>query len=445
MKNITIKLLNILRYFKLNKEVTNSLLTSIPLWIASFIVGGAAVLYAKVFAWAEAAGIGLFAARPLLLFFVTPACFVISWMIVHKYAPFARGSGIPQVSAALELPTTDQEKISRLMGLRVIVVKIISTIILIFGGGAIGREGPTIQIAGSIFRTVGKYLPNRLPKNSEQLMILTGSAAGLAAAFNTPLGGIVFAIEELSKSHFTSFRATLITSVIIAGITAQMILGPYLYLGYPVVSANAALTLTWLVLLVAVSAGACGAVFSMLVLWIIGMRKRMKTSWVQMASVAGMGMLIAFFGYFASPAVLGSGKDSMIALLFASEKVPDVLLAPARFLGPLLSFSCGAAGGVFAPALSSGAAIGATIAHYFPQSPEQTNILILAGMVSFLTAVTRSPFTSSILVLEMTDRHAIIFFLMFAGLMSYGAAWLIDTRSLYDRLKEMYLEEVNAA
>src|SRR5690606_6736573 len=93
--------------------------------------------------------------------------------------------------------------------------------------------GPTIQIAGSVFRKVYEYLPAWWPRISKKNMILTGAAAGLSAAFNTPLGGIVFAVEELAKIHINYFKTALFTAIIIAGLTAQTLAGSYLYLGYP--------------------------------------------------------------------------------------------------------------------------------------------------------------------------------------------------------------------
>jgi H+/Cl- antiporter ClcA len=105
----------------------------------------------------------------------------------------------------------------------------------------------------------------------------------------------------------------------------------------------------------------------------------------------------------------------------------------------LLSFTTGSAGGVFAPALGAGASIGSLISSWFHLSDSDTNLLILCGMVSFLTGVTRTPFTSAILVLEMTDRHSVIFHLMLAGMVSSLASLLIDKHSLYERLKLQYM------
>jgi H+/Cl- antiporter ClcA len=111
--------------------------------------------------------------------------------------------------------------------------------------------------------------------------------------------------------------------------------------------------------------------------------------------------------------------------------------------GTLVSFTTGAAGGIFAPALGAGASVGSLIAGWFKVSDNNANMLILAGMVGFLTGVTRSPFTSVILVLEMTDRHNVIFHLILAGMIASLVSILIDKHSLYDHLKVQYIKELN--
>jgi H+/Cl- antiporter ClcA len=431
----------ILKNLRTRRDVMENLMRSIPLWIASLVTGTVAVLYAKLFTAAEHAGFALFADRPWLLFIVTPAAFVISWYLVARFAPFAVGSGIPQVIAALEISGTAADRqVPRLLGLKVLLVKIASSVILVGGGGAVGREGPTIQISGALFRFVSRLLPVSWPAYSERVMILTGSAAGLAAAFNTPLGGIVFAIEELSKRHFNSFRTTLLSAVIIAGITTQMLLGPYLYLGFPKVG-GPTLALFGLVVMVSLLTGFLGAGFSRLIFALIGFRRRLVQMRSKLLVALGAGLLLGAMAYFFSPVVLGSGKETIVSLLFENGEIRNPGIAALRYAGPLISFSFGGAGGVFAPALAEGASIGAAVSYFFGLQPHQANVLILSGMVGFLTAVTRSPFTSSILVLEMTDRHSVIFFLMLAGLISSSAAWVVERRSLYERLKGAYLKE----
>ncbi|MES2456609.1 MAG: chloride channel protein [Bacteroidota bacterium] len=217
-----------------NKGYKNSILQAIPFWGASIITGLIAVIYTKLFLLAESVTKYIYHEHAWGLFILTPLCFLLAWWIVVRYAPFARGSGIPQVVAAIQITGPNKEsQVSRFLSIRVMLVKITSSLIMAAGGAAIGREGPTIQIAASVFKKVNDLLPVWWPKVAKKNMIITGAAAGLAAAFNTPLGGIVFAIEELTRTHFSYFKTAIFSSVIIAGLTAQGILGPYLYLGYP--------------------------------------------------------------------------------------------------------------------------------------------------------------------------------------------------------------------
>jgi H+/Cl- antiporter ClcA len=113
-------------------------------------------------------------------------------------------------------------------------------------------------------------------------------------------------------------------------------------------------------------------------------------------------------------------------------------------IGPAVSFTSGGAGGIFAPALSAGASIGSVISGWIELTPNETNVVILSGMVAFLTGITRAPFTSAIIVLEMTDRHSLIFHLMLAGMVSSIVSLMISRRSLYDALKTTYLTEIRS-
>jgi H+/Cl- antiporter ClcA len=310
---------------------------------------------------------------------------------------------------------------------------------MVLGGGAIGREGPTIQIAGSVFRMVNKWTPSSWPKLSKQSFILTGAAAGLAAAFNTPLGGVVFAMEELAKIHIRFFRTALFSAVIIAGLTAQGLLGPYLYLGYPDVN-NLKFTIFFGVATTAILAGVAGSLTSKGILKLMRWKKSFnKTKTIAFIVVAGL--IIATLAFFVNNQILGSGKVLMNTALFTNNKYYPWHTMFMRMLGSIICFNTGAAGGVFAPALAAGASIGSYVASVSQMMGGNANILILSGMVGFLTGVTRTPFTSAILVLEMTDRHSVIFHLMIAALLSNIAGLIIDKHSLYEQLKKDYVEE----
>ena len=425
-----------------NEKLKNNLLQAIPFWIASLLTGLVAVLYTRLFALAEKGTAYILHWHVWLFFIVTPVCFLVAWWVVRQFAPFARGSGIPQVMASIELATPKyNDKVNKLLSLRVIFIKIVSSLIMAFGGGVIGREGPTIQVAGSIFRKVNEWLPRWWPKISKRNMIMTGAAAGLAAAFNTPLGGIVFAVEELTRTHISYFKTALFTAVIIAGLTAQALLGPYLYLGYPDMGSLSG-SIFFGVVLVAIPAGLAGAGMSKIILRLFAWKASFKLQRQHVFYIICCAVLLAATAFFIDERVLGSGKELMTTSLFTGHKYNPWYMPILRFVGPLLSFTTGASGGVFAPALSAGASIGATISGWLHLSAANSNLLVLAGMVGFLTGVTRTPFTSAILVLEMTDRHNVIFHLMLAGMVAGLVAMVIDRHSFYDHLKYQYLREV---
>jgi H+/Cl- antiporter ClcA len=332
--------------------------------------------------------------------------------------------------------------IDKLLGFRIIFIKVLSSLIMAVGGGAIGREGPTIQIAASIYKIVYQLLPKWWPKIAKKNMMVTGAAAGLAAAFNTPLGGIVFAIEELTKTHFSYYKTAIFSSVIIAGLSAQALLGPYLYLGYPKID-NLSGYIFLGVALVAIISGLCGSGMSKLVLFIFAFKAKFKFNGHHVVYVIICSLILISLAFFVDKSVLGSGKEIMETTLFTSHKYVSWYTPLLRIAGTLVSFTTGAAGGIFAPALGAGASVGSLVASWFKLSDTNANMLILAGMVGFLTGVTRSPFTSVILVLEMTDRHNVIFHLILAGMIASLVSILIDKHSLYDHLKVQYIKDLN--
>lgn len=415
-------------------------LQAIPFWIASLLTGLVAVGYTKLFTYAENLLQYVLNWNQLVILFISPVCFFLAWWLVQSFAKNAGGSGIPQVMAAIELSTpVHDSKVKKLLSFRIIIVKVASSLLMVLGGGAIGREGPTIQIAGSVFKMVNNWIPATWPKLSRQSFILTGAAAGLAAAFNTPLGGIVFAMEELSRIHIRFFRTALFSAVIIAGLTAQGLLGPYLYLGYPDVK-GLGFVIFAAVAITAILTGILGSLMCKVILRIIKWRQTFSKQ-KAVLFVIGAGVVVALLSYFLNNEILGSGKELMNRTLFTAGKDVSWHTVVMRVTGPIIAFNTGASGGIFAPSLAAGASTGAFVSGLFHFAGANANILILSGMVGFLTGVTRTPFTSAVLVLEMTDRHSVIFHLMLAALLSNAVALLIDKHSLYEQLKKNYLND----
>lgn len=431
--------------FQKRKKLFLLFLYSTPFWITSIIIGVISVGYAKLFAYAERLAHQLFAYQPLYIFVWAPLLFLIATVIVKKAAPYARGSGIPQVMAAIELSKTENRSlIDKLLSIKIVIVKIISSVLMVLGGGAVGREGPTIQIASSIFKSVNRLLPKNWPKVSEVTMIITGAAAGLAAAFNTPLGGIVFSIEELSKSHISRYRTQLFTAIIIAGLTAQYYLGSYLYIGYPEAGSDN-FSVFLLLLLVAFLSSILANFMSKSILLFFSWKKKLPEFVATYLLPVFLGLTFAVLVYYFGVSMMGSGKELINDSLFSQGKDMHWYTPLLRTIGPVLSFSTEAAAGIFAPSLSAGASVGAVVADFFQIYQKEANVLILGGMVAFLTGVTRSPFTSAILVFEMTNSHELIFYLLFAAMVSNVISFAFDRYSFYDRIKHRITDELSEA
>ncbi len=418
----------------------------IALWAAALIVGCFAVGFASLIAWAEHWSITFFSKRGPWLFAVAPLAMWLGWWVVHRFAPEAKGSGIPQVMATLDGRESPEYHAfhEQVLGVRVVIVKVISALLCVLGGGAVGREGPTIQISAAIFHLARKGI-RRLGFEDTQgsdHWVVAGSAAGIAAAFNTPLGGLVYAIEELASVHFHRFKTSLIASVILAGLAAQALAGTYLYLGFPKVGVVEAWRLMPLTILVGATCGLAGGLMGQWLVRLGSIRSQIKSfkslSWIAI----GSGLLLALWAVFLDPQVMGPGKEVVVSLLFPGEEntVHGGILALSRFAGVLISYFSGCAGGIFAPSLAAGASLGGWLAELVGVgNPVQ---LALLGMTAFLTGVTRAPFTAFVLVLEMTDRHSIIFPLMTSALVAYATSRLVHRKGFYEQMRDQYVAKL---
>lgn len=411
-----------------------------PYWASALIVGLVAVSYTKIISLSESFANHIYQSTPEYLFFITPLFFLVSWALVHFLAPEAKGSGIPQVMAAVEIIEKNHqpEKVEKLLGIKIAIVKILSSVIALLGGGAIGREGPTLQISASIFYFASKRINIFKKYITVETWIITGAAAGLAAAFNTPLGGLVYAIEELATQHLNKFKSSLITAVIISGFASQMISGPYLYLGYPKILPME-MELIPTVVIISILCGMLGALFGKIIFNLA----KLKTQYINSAKLLALvsifcGLLTAAIIYFVDHRFMGSGKELLLSLLFTEEK-SELHVTVLRFFAPILTYISGGAGGIFAPSLAAGGSIGNYIATL--ASSSNSNLCTLLGMIAFLTGVTRAPFTAFILVLEMTDRHSSIFPMMLAAVLANNFAKIFGEKSFYDLIKETYLPE----
>jgi H+/Cl- antiporter ClcA len=407
----------------------------IVFWIGALAVGVISVGFAWLAARAQQ-GFGRVAAlSPWLPLVVTPLGFMISAWVCRRVFPGAQGSGIPQAIAARQF--RDPERRARLLSIRLAAGKIVLTVIGLASGASIGREGPTVQVGASIMLQVARWGGT----GRERGLILAGSAAGIAAAFNTPLAGIVFAIEEMSRAYETRTSGLVLSTVILSGLASLGLTGNYLYFG----QTNASLVgfEDWVaVALCGIGGGALGAAFSRLVLAgsarINGFLARHGDR--RALLVAGLcGVGVAIIGLVTQGGTWGTGYEQARG---AVEGVPLALdFAPLKLLATLLSSLAGIPGGIFAPSLSVGAGFGSAVAHLLPGATP--GAVVVLGMAGYFAGVVQSPITAFVIILEMTADHTMVIPLMLAAMLGYGVSRLLCPEPLYHALAENFRKSLS--
>lgn len=389
-------------------------------------VGLAAVLMAKL---ADAAQEGfrmILSLSPWMALAVTPVGFGLCTYLARTVFPNSQGSGIPQVIAARHTATASLRR--ALVSLRTAAGKIVVMALGLLFGASTGREGPTVQVGAAIMAAVGHLTPNRQPG-----LILAGGAAGVAAAFNTPIAGIVFGIEELGRAYEARTGGLIVAAIVAAGLTALAITGNYTYFG----TTDAALPFGpgWIAVpVIGVLGGLTGGVFARIViLFARGLPGRpgavIARRPIVFAVACGLG--VALCGLASGGAVNGTGYEEARTLLHgAGGGALD--FAPLKFLATLFSAISGIPGGLFAPSLSVGAGLGAAFQGAFPGVPVAA--LVLVGMVAYLTGVLQAPITAFVIVTEMTQGHALMIPLMIAALISDAVSKSICPEGLYHAL-----------
>jgi H+/Cl- antiporter ClcA len=407
----------------------------IVFWIGAVAVAVAAIAFAALADASATLFLRIQAHWPPVAFLISPAGLVASFLLTRHVFPGAQGSGIPQVIAAQHM--TDGAAIDRVLSLRIAAGKFALTLLGLLSGASIGREGPTVQIGAAIMHALGRAL--HLPQLwLQRALLLAGGAAGVAAAFNTPLAGVVFAIEELSPSFDSRTSGTVLTAVIMAGITTLALVGNYTYFGHT--SAELDFGRGWLAVgLCGVTGGLAGGLFSSALIRAAGgLPGRLGRAAMRypVVFVALCGVALAAIGVASGGQTYGTGYAQARTLVEGTGTLPGsyVLL---KFAATVISYISGIPGGIFAPSLSIGAGLGAWLAQLLPQAP--AGAVVLLGMVGYFAGVVQAPITATIIVMEMTDNQRLTIPLMATAFLAFGVSRLVCRRPLYGALARRFL------
>ena len=352
---------------------------------------------------------------------------------LYFYAPEARGSGIPQVKAAFYL---DSGRIPA----RVIPFKMFLSALNIGTGASLGREGPSVQICAAIASLLGRIFA--LSRRSLQSLIPVGAAAGLAAAFNTPIAAVTFTLEEILANAAGRPLGSIVIAAVIAAVIEHSILGDNALFNAPAYRLHSALELVFYAIL-GVIAGLAAVAFntSLLKLRLWFLKQKRVPAWaapglggLMLGCIGLLGLLLT-----GSSSIFGVGYGTLSLELQGSLPLKVlIILGICKMAGTVVSYSSGSAGGIFGPSLYIGGMIGGAVGlltqFALHNSLTEPGAFALVGMGAVFAGIVRAPVTSIIIIFEMTQNYSIILPLMVANIISYALATRLSPTPLYDAL-----------
>ena len=356
---------------------------------------------------------------------------LIVW-ITRRFAPYTSGSGIPQVLASLALPYGANK--TRLIRLRETLLKIPLTFLAMFAGASVGREGPSVQVGAAVMSAWGAWCKKHgfaFRGMQENDLIAAGAAGGLAAAFNAPLAGVIFAIEELGREVMLRWERQILLGVLAAGFIQVAIQGnnPY-FSGF---SGSALDNMLGWVLGCGLACGIAGGLFGRTLY--LGATAFAPAKWREhirrhpLITAALIGILLAAIGTLYQGKTYGTGYHEAAQALRGIHEAPAGL-AVAKWFSTVLSYWAGTPGGIFTPSLTIGAVLGERIA-VLTGLTQGTHVLVLLCMAAFLAGATQSPLTSAVVVMEMTGGQNLLFWLLIACIFASQVSRQFSPRPFY--------------
>lgn len=393
-----------------------------------------------------------------VVFLIIPGGLTLIIWLRDKYFLGTDGTGIPQTIAALKMGECEAR--GNCLSMKIAVGKLILTTMGLFSFLSMGREGPSVQLGACFMHCMGKL--HKFPQHIVQRgLILGGGAAGIAAAFNAPIAGIVFSMEEIGRSFDKRNMGTVVRTVIIACIVCVITLGNYYFYGdidhgrTPLQFTHA---LQWVtVIIIGIIGGLLGGLFSTALLWVTPrVATLLKKHKIQTAII--IGLFIALISLISNGNSLGSGYDEARAIILSGspdyvetlpleeqqklqadhEKVTP-MYPVYRALATFLVLMTSIPGGLFDPSFSVGAGLGQHLSPLLAWTGASTQAIVLLFIVAYFSGVVQSPMTSFIIMIEMTGAAMFALPLGLTAIIAYEMSRLVCPNALYEALAEKFL------
>jgi len=405
--------------------------------VAALFSGAGALLFNYADAWGGALVEQAHAVSPWIPFAMVTLGMVALCQLRDRFFPGTEGTGIPQAIAALKMP--DGPVRAKVLSPRVAIGKMLLLVLALALGPTIGREGPSVHVGACLMYLARRFadFPRHLV---ERGLILAGGAAGIAAAFNAPVAGIVCAFEEIGRSFDKGNASVIVRTAIVACLVSIVALGDYLF--YGVVEASLASVEEWLLVpLIGVVGGLLGGGFAQALVWVAPRYGRLYRS-RPVASALALGAGLGVLGLASHGMSYGSGYPEAKLVLIDGASMPWWFL-PTHAAASFLTLVSAIPGGLFDPSLTTGAALGDLAAPLLPVLERRETVLLF--MVSFFCGVVQSPITSAVILVEMTAARFLTLPLLVASIVAYEASRLVCRTALYEALAETFLARMRGA
>ncbi len=354
---------------------------------------------------------------------------VISVAITRRFAPEAAGSGIPHLKAVLS-------RFRDINWKRLLPVKFFGGIFALGSGMALGREGPSVQIGGAVGDAVSKWL--KVSERERHSLISAGAGAGLAAAFNTPLAGFLFVLEEVRRDFQPIIFGAALVSSTIASIVARIGSGQFPIFTVPHYDTPILASLPLFAIL-GVVAGFLGVLFNKSLMMGSYVVSRMPSKYI-LPFTAMVGSIVGLAGWF-YPMIIGGSHELTEAALKGNLLLAIIpLFFVIRLALTTTCYSTGAPGGIFMPLLTIGSLVGLGFGQvanqFFPELAPIPGVYAVVGMAAYFTAIVRAPLTGIVLIVEMTGNYSLMLSLLISCFCAYAVAELLKDKPIYEALLE---------
>ena len=413
------------------------------LLMGATLVALASLLFAKLADWALEKNAQWVAQYPWFAWVALPLGLPVILWLTRRFAPYTAGSGIPQVIASLALPSGTHKK--HALGFWATMLKIPLTFLGMLAGASIGREGPSVQVGAAVMASWGRWCEKRhwRTRLQENDLIAAGAAGGLAAAFNAPLAGVIFAIEELGRNVMLRWERQIFIGILAAGFVQVAIMGNSPYFRH--FSATPLPHIFAWVCVCAVVCGISGGLFARFLykgaLAFAPLKWRTILYQHPFLLAFILGLALAFLGTISYGDTYGTGYYAASNALHGEYNAPFAV-ALAKWAATVFSYWAGIPGGIFTPSLTIGAMIGQHLAD-FAHLTMGMNVLVLICMSAFLASATQSPLTASVIVMEMTGSQSLLIWLIIASLIASQLSRLFSPKPFYHLSSTRFRDKIN--